>query len=173
MIFYDFLGYLGHWSPKLVFVLSILLLIKSPSKIILCYLLGQLCNTIFNYVAKDIIRQPRPSSETFHYFKWNSLEDQYCLTNKMGAQKYGMPSGHAQSVAFSLIFIHYALRNSKITTLFLFLSLITIIQRVIYQNHSIEQVLAGTIVGACLGYVFWNYATPIIGRIERNYFDKF
>jgi membrane-associated phospholipid phosphatase len=91
----------------------------------------------------------------------------------MGVQEYGMPSGHAQSVFFSLIFIHYALKNDWLTFFYFCIAIITAVQRIIYKNHSLEQVIAGGIVGGCLGYLAWIYLPAWVGWIERRIFNQY
>jgi membrane-associated phospholipid phosphatase len=63
-----------------------------------------------------------------------------------------MPSGHAQSVAYSLAYITLALNSAYISGAFFFFFLATCVQRVMARRHYIDQVLAGCVVGAGLAY---------------------
>lgn len=167
LLFYSLLAYLGFWGPTILLILSICILSRSPIRLLGAYCIGQLCSSVINYGAKGLIKQPRPSNETVHYFTWDSFEDRFRKSSTMGVQEYGMPSGHAQSVFFSLVFIHYALKNDWLTFLYFCLAIITAVQRVIYKNHSIEQVIAGGIVGGGVGYLAWVYLPSWVGRLER------
>ena len=170
---YSLLAYIGFWGPIILFGLSICILSRSPIRLLGAYCIGQFCSSLVNYLAKGLIKQPRPSSETVHYFTWDSFEDHFHKANRMGVQEYGMPSGHAQSVFFSLVFIHYALKNDWLTFLYFCVALITAVQRVIYKNHSLEQVIAGGIVGGGLGYLAWVYLPSLVGRLERRIFNQY
>ena len=169
---YSLLAYIGFWGPIILLFLSICILSRAPIRLLGAYCIGQLCSSLVNYIAKGLIKQPRPSSETVHYFTWDSFEDRFRKSSTMGAQEYGMPSGHAQSVFFSLVFFHYALKNDWITFLHFCVAIITSVQRIIYKNHSIEQVIAGGIVGGSLGYLAWVYLPSLVGRLERWFTNR-
>jgi len=172
ILFYAILAYIGFWGPLILMGLSLGILSKSPFRLLGAYGIGQLGSSVVNYAAKGLIRQPRPSSETVHYFTWDSFEDRFHKANRMGVQEYGMPSGHAQSVFFSLVFIHYALKNDWLTFIYSCIAIITAVQRVIYKNHSLEQVIAGGIVGSGLGYLAWVYLPTWVGRLERWFTNR-
>jgi membrane-associated phospholipid phosphatase len=76
-----------------------------------------------------------------------------------------MPSGHSQSVLFSTIFIYLSLHDIKILLLYLFIDIITLVQRVVDNHHTVKQVIVGSIVGCLLGYVAFKFAqTNIEGK---------
>jgi membrane-associated phospholipid phosphatase len=72
-----------------------------------------------------------------------------------------MPSGHAQLSAFSLVFVSLVLQEIHydyagiILFLFLFLTLASMVQRVIIKAHSIAQVIVGAFVGGSLGFLLY------------------
>ena len=74
-----------------------------------------------------------------------------------------MPSGHAQSVSFSTIFIYLSLHNIYLTSIFIIISFIAIFQRVYLNFHTLEQVIVGILVGSFLSYLFYKLAL-------KNYF---
>ena len=157
------LAYFGYYGPIILF-LSTILLLRDKIKWLIIYVLGSALNSFINHIIKGIIKQPRPSNNV-HHFDLFSLEDKYSKHSEMGLQQYGMPSGHAQNVFFSLAFIHYALNNSWITGTYLIVAIITISQRVIYLNHTEEQVFAGAIIGLLLGYLCFIYGNYIVKSI--------
>jgi membrane-associated phospholipid phosphatase len=71
---------------------------------------------------------------------------------------FGMPSGHSQSVIFSTIFIYFSLRNLKILLLYVFISIITLFQRVTDDHHTVSQVIVGSSIGFILGYIGYTMA---------------
>ena len=58
-----------------------------------------------------------------------------------------MPSGHAQSVSFSLIYLYLVQKSIWLLILNTIILLLTVIQRWNYRKHTIEQLLIGTMVG--------------------------
>jgi len=121
-----------EYIPQILFVTSIILLKKRW-----LYIIGCAVNTFINILLKSIIRQKRPGA----------------YTNIIPYDNYGMPSGHAQFAMFSTIFIS-TLKNKKITLFYLLCCFLTMYQRVAYNYHTLEQVLAGFAVGAIVAYLF-------------------
>jgi len=72
----------------------------------------------------------------------------------------GMPSGHAQFTVFSLTVAYLFTYDYLFQSIALFL--ITIVQRVVYHNHTILQLLVGSIIGFVLGICFYNIINEII-----------
>lgn len=76
------------------------------------------------------------------------LESEPCLKGKNG-----MPSGHAQMTAFALtvayLFTHQYLYQS------VFLFFVTILQRFVYNNHTLLQLGIGSILGITIGTFFY------------------
>ena len=77
-----------------------------------------------------------------------------------------MPSGHSQLAAYSLIFMTLVLREKHyaIILLFLGLTVATMAQRVITKVHSLEQVIIGGLLGGCIGYITYKFASSIFAR---------
>ena len=91
-----------------------------------------LFNSIINMVTKNILKQPRPTQNSFSF------------------DTYGMPSGHAQAVWF-MVFYNLNKSTNKQNTLLITLAFISCAQRVYTNNHTLEQVLVGSLVGSILG----------------------
>ena len=80
-----------------------------------------------------------------------------------------MPSGHAQSVLFSTVFIYLSLKNRDILYLYLFISSITILQRINYNYHTTAQIIVGSIIGSIFAYFIYYLArVKIKGRITEK-----
>jgi len=152
---------LGYYGPYLAFLLSIFLLYTSKTFLII-YLIGFIINMLVNYVLKGIIMEARPAAK--------SPIQNPLLSNKphKGSHIYGMPSGHAEGIFYSTAYIIAALHNFKISALFLLLSLNTITQRVRYKNHTVAQVIVGSIVGIIVGYGFYTYANKMLEGTLRE-----
>ena len=67
-----------------------------------------------------------------------------------------MPSGHAQTSFFITTFLYLVTRNSWIAFSFLLLSFIVMCQRVVYNEHTILQVLVGAIIGILFGFFIYH-----------------
>ena len=88
---------------------------------------------------------------------------------RIGFDKYGMPSGHAQHCGYILAFVTLVLNNPLITGLYSILSLICLYQRYLYQNHTILQVAVGFIIGLGVGYLFYLIGfKKLIGNIKMR-----
>jgi membrane-associated phospholipid phosphatase len=84
-----------------------------------------------------------------------------------------MPSGHAQSVFFSTVFIYLALKDIKITVLYLIISLLTMYQRVLFNSHTVLQVLAGALVGILFaGFIYFMARQKITGKLRAKKDDN-
>ena len=148
------LGIIGYWGPTILTISTIIGLYIHNQKFIKLYLLFQLLNTLFNSLLKLIIRQPRPTNQKhlYNFEKKNNLK-------VMSGQEFGMPSGHAQSCLFSFT-TNYFLTNCSFTLFSVFISLITITQRFKFRNHTLFQLLMGSITG-----IFWFFVMTYIYTI--------
>lgn len=123
------------------------------------YLVSLLMNSGVNKILKGIIKEPRPD---------NSID----ITNievHNGADIYGMPSGHSQSVSFSTVFVYLVQKSEWLLLFNTIILVLTILQRWNYRKHTIGQLLVGSIVGALVGSI--SYLT-IKKIIETPTMDK-
>ena len=141
----DLIGYNG---PIILFFTSIFLLYKKNILLSL-YIIGSILNLAINNILKEIIKQPRPD-EDIQIFNASKM-----VNKRFGPDKYGMPSGHAQSVFFSTSFLFFALKNKYVSLVYFIVSLNSMYQRVKYKNHTVSQVIGGAAVGSISGYLFY------------------
>jgi len=150
---------IGYYGPNILFFLSLFLLFPTRTYLII-YIIGFILNIVINVVLKTIIKQPRPKEDL----------DIFNPTKKHKHNPfhvYGMPSGHSQKVLFSTAYIYLVFKNTYLTLFYLLISLNTIIQRVRYKNHTVLQVIAGSILGIVVGYVVYKYATrKLVGKLK-------
>ena len=130
---------IGYYGPILLLITTICL-IWSRTSLLLLYILFFMINYCTNGALKLIIREPRPDG--------NVVFDSHEITT--GSERYGMPSGHAQSVAFSSMFSYLITKSPKILMGTSFISAITIYQRYKYKRHTIGQLFVGTIIGGLM-----------------------
>jgi membrane-associated phospholipid phosphatase len=153
--------YLGILAPIILFFYSLFLL-KKTKNYFFVFIIGCIFNNILNIILKLIFNQSRPD---------NSKIIELGLFNGriFEIDKLGMPSGHAQNCGFELMFITLVFNNPSITTLYLIFSLISLMQRVLYNRHDILQVVFGFIIGLLVGYIFYTIAKKnIIGYLKMK-----
>jgi len=161
------IGYIGFFGPLILIFSSIILLIKKQN-LLVYYLIGLGANTITNIILKLLIQDPRPK-EDMALFEAELAHDK----RRILFDQYGMPSGHAQSMGYSLGFIMFAIKSHLVTNIYFILLLVTLCQRFIYKNHTVAQLLVGTIVGFTIGYLFYLIATKkIMGKITAKLDDN-
>jgi membrane-associated phospholipid phosphatase len=144
----DFIGYNGF--VILFLISSIYLYVKNSYFTI--YIIGFMFCGLTNYILKGVFKQPRPIDDK-HIF---NLEKMY--RNVMTFENYGMPSGHTQYVFYTTTFTYLALENDGLLVGSLFISLLTIYQRVQSKQHFLFQTIVGAIIGSLLGFAFYKYA---------------
>lgn len=152
------LDQIGFFGPFILMFINIYNLLSQPYYLI-GYLVSLLMNSGVNKILKGIIKEPRPD---------NSID----ITNievHNGADIYGMPSGHSQSVSFSTVFVYLVQKSEWLLLFNTIILVLTILQRWNYRKHTIGQLLVGSIVGALVGSI--SYLT-IKKIIETPTMDK-
>lgn len=144
------LDYIGFFGPYILIFLILYSFLYSFSLInVIYYILGVLFIFLFNNLLKSYIKQPRPTyQKTLFNFEKKYYNSDY-------SQKYGMPSGYSQLVWFNVIYIGCILKNLYFFILSLGLALNTMRQRYVYRNNTMNQIIIGSIVGICIGYIFY------------------
>jgi len=155
---------IGQNGPILLLFITIFLL-RNKYNLLFYYILFFIVSLFLNLILKGIIQQPRPSidAKTFHLMMKN--KERYIYKHGIPYDIFGMPSGHSQSVLLSTIFIYLSLHDMNVFILYLFITLITLIQRVIDNHHTVLQVIFGSIIGILLGYLAYKMSqTNIEGK---------
>lgn len=147
---YKVLDYIGYYGPEILLLLSIYSFYGKYNHLVI-YLTGFAVNQVINIILKLLVKQPRPEEDKKMF---NLLVHH---DKRISFDKYGMPSGHSQSVWYSTTFIYLALKNNIVTSIYLLISIITMIQRVEYKAHSIPQVIVGMLIGITVGYLFYTF----------------
>ena len=152
----------GYLAPTIMLVITILLL-RNKINYLTFFFYGYITNIVVNSLLKWFLKEPRPVND------WKILELGITHTKRIGFDKYGMPSGHAQHCGFVLAFTTLVFQNPLITSSYSILSLICLYQRYLYQNHTIGQIIIGFIVGLIIGYLFYKMAfKKLVGNIKRR-----
>ena len=157
---------IGVYTPTILFFTSALLL-RNQLKYLYIFTSGYFLNFILNVLLKLFIKEPRPSNDKKH------LEIGVHNGLRVGFDKYGMPSGHAQICGYCLTFITLVLNNPTVTGLYLILTTNTLLQRYFYNNHTALQLTIGFIVGTSVGYLMYSIGNKYIkGSIRAKKDDN-
>jgi hypothetical protein len=128
------------------FILIAILSFANDYKLIIIYLFGiflnyHLNNNILGYILK----------------KYNSNID---------------PSGHFQSIAFTFVFYilnhtnQFILNNKYILYLYAFIAFCTLNNCIIFNYHTITDIIVGIIFGALFSYLYVNFSKLILKYME-------
>ena len=154
-------GWVGVLGPYLLILTSCVLLLHQPASLVV-YLLGIAVNALINFNLKGLIQHNRPAHE-IPLFEFGIRDGK-----RYSSDKYGMPSGHSQSVGFSLAYIAFTLVHPVITWTYAILSVITLTQRYVYRNHTIPQIGVGFLLGLVLGYTFFRVSKRVPKKINGS-----
>ena len=141
-----FLSILGFWGPYLLVVSTSFALILYNEYYLNFYLCFLVVGSLLNSVIKSFIKQPRPKKQRFLY----NFEHK-----QTHGQEYGMPSGHAQNCFYSLFTVLFMIPNIYIKLMSILITCNTCFQRWVYRNHTISQIIMGSICGIlvfCMAY---------------------
>lgn len=157
---------LGEYS-HLILIIASLIIFFNKKTLYYYYIFGLIVNNILNMYLKLLIREPRPqplkNTNTTHAYQY--------LTH---FNNYGMPSGHAQNAFFSTLYVWLACKNIKLTLGYVFITLITLYQRVQYNMHTVSQVAVGSIIGTLMGALsFMFFKKKIVGPLHFKPDDNF
>jgi len=170
-IIFDLFNKFGTYGPLILIFLSMYLLWNN-NNLFFYYIVGVFSNAILNLILKGIFQMPRPSEDEKQFNLALSHGKRFLFKDGIPHDIFGMPSGHSQSSLFSTMFIYLSLRKTNLLYTYLFISLLTMIQRVVFNFHTILQVLVGALVGGGFGYfVYYLAREKIKGHITEKHDD--
>lgn len=153
---------IGVHAPVGLFLMTLLLLRNMPNYLNFL-IIGTVLTNILNIILKLCIQSPRPLKDN------RALEIAISNGERISFNKYGMPSGHAQNCGFFLGFVSLIFKNILFTSCYLIISLLSLIQRVKYNNHTILQVIVGFLIGLITSYYVYVKAKQyIIGHLNEK-----
>jgi len=158
----------GAYGPVILYFLSIYLL-WNQHNLFFYYNVGIFVNAILNLILKGLIQEPRPSEDPKTFRLALSHGKRFLFKDGIPHDIFGMPSGHAQSAFFSTLFIYLSFRKTNLVYIYLFISMLIMAQRVIYNYHTILQVMIGAVIGSGFGYFVYLLAREKIkGHITEK-----
>jgi membrane-associated phospholipid phosphatase len=147
----------GENGPIILSLLSIYLL-WNKNNVLFYYLFGLIIDFILNIVLKGIIQEPRPCFNPREVQLAIKNNKRFFYKNGIPYDLFGMPSGHSEWCLYSTIYVYLVLRKTNVLYLYLIISLITMSQRVVFNHHTIFQVIVGASVGILLGYIIYKFS---------------
>jgi len=160
MEIHSILNYIGYYAPFILFGMSALLL-RNMSTYLQLFISGFILNNIINIVLKLLIKEPRPTKDQ------KAIEIGVTNGARIGFDKFGMPSAHAQNCAYCLSYTFFTLYNPFVSWAFIILTILCSVQRYSNNNHSLFQIFIGLIVGFIVGYCVYLIGNTIVtGKIE-------
>jgi len=137
------------------------------------YIIGYFVNRLINIVLKGIIKQPRPTEDMRVFQVVLSTEKKFINKNGIPFELFGMPSGHTQSCIYSTVFVYFALKKEFILYLYLLLSFVIVLQRIINNYHTFLQIIIGGSIGGLFGYFVYRLARENIKGFIQERLDDF
>ena len=143
--------YIGFYGPYINFVILL-----NQKQFLFGYLVFLILNVMSNKIFKNAFKEPRPLNGKL-------------LPNERDiyADKYGMPSGHAQTVFYPLIYLYLVKQNMYLLFIESFVAILTVYQRWNYRRHTPKQLLIGSIIGSFVGYVGFNMTNYFL-KTKKN-----
>lgn len=148
----NIIDYIGFNGPILLIFIHIFSLWKQK-KYLYTYLFFIFVNKYINKILKFIIKQDRP-------FGYN-INHEYKFLEYKGVEKYGMPSGHSQSIFFSTAYAWFVKKSPLLLFFDLFVCALTVYQRWKNNRHTFKQLFVGAIIGTLVAF----FAYSMIRRI--------
>ena len=145
----DFIDIIGWLGPFIVMSISVYSLWNQ--RYLYGYLFFYVCSSFTNTLLKNIFKQARPTNGR------SIMNEEYS-----GVQKYGMPSYHAQSCMYSIVFLYLAKKSTYLILIELFIVAATLYQRWFYRRHTVEQLGVGMVVGSMIGYLGYFVTTQFL-----------
>lgn len=159
----DGMNYVGSAGPWLLFLNTLMMLRNDKQVYFWYYVIGWIANLLLNVLLKLFFREPRPggavgaAAHRIALF-WGRVILEY--------NQYGMPSGHAQVCAFSLVFVAMMFKRLWITFIYFLLTFLSMMQRISMGHHTLWQVVVGAVIGGGIGYMAYRFAQRYkMGRI--------
>ena len=173
------LNSIGYHGPYILFMMSFFFIITSSiAKLLLrsnintylliktvieignktlILLIWNVINIWCNEKLKNKIKQPRPKNSI-------KINDQ----DVINSASYGMPSGHAQIAMTNLVFLSLATRNILVMLIASLQTLLTLYQRYIFKMHTINQLIAGSILGGISGYLLYIILQNVDSKYKKH-----
>lgn len=145
VMFFDGIGFYG----PIIVIIIICMALYRQQKYMWIYIICIFVNNYINRVLKLMILERRPDNP-IPFSKYENYKH---------AEMYGMPSGHASAIGFSILYLLLVKGYSGWAIACMFIGVLTMYQRWKYRRHTAEQVIIGVITGSIFGWIVYTLAT--------------
>ena len=146
-----FLDGMGFYGPLIV-IFIVLFALRNQRKYMWVYFCAIFANNVINRWLKSLFLEERPKNP-IPFSKYETYKN---------IESYGMPSGHASAIGFSIIYLLLVKSHSIWLPGCIFIGILTMYQRLKYRRHTLEQVCIGAITGGICGWITYSLATQWI-----------
>ena len=161
-------------NGPIILIFSNIFLMYKKTNFQFYYVCFCIINVVLNTVLKQLFRQPRPSIDEKTFLAILKKNERFVRRDGHPYDIFGMPSGHTQSVVYSTLFNYLVFHNMQMTVAFLILSLLTMVQRVVYNHHTVLQVIVGGCVGTVVALTAYHFAKKkVAGKFTLKKDDDF
>lgn len=136
----NILDLVGFFGPVILMATSVIKLSNQKSYLV-GYLVFYFINDAINQICKVIVKEERPKNTK------SIIGEPY-----VGADKYGMPSRHAESMLFSTTYLFLVKGSVPILLVESFICALTLYQRLKYRQHTAEQLIVGSLMGMVIAF---------------------
>ena len=153
------LSVIGYWGPSILLFTTAYGIMLYNKTFMNYYIVFYFVGLIINCLLKLAIRQPRPTNQK-HLYDFEKASNNEL--KKISGQIFGMPSGHAQTCFYSLFTTIFVVKNALFVTSTIIITCISCWQRYAYRNHTLLQLLVGSLVGImCFGLANYVYSSML------------
>lgn len=172
----NFIYYIGEYMDSAICFI-VLFTLRKNLMLYFFFFVGLCLSVILNFILKKIIKIKRPCINIHLFDLLIKNNKEYLLRNGKNYCIYGMPSGHSQLCGYTFVFLTLLLKNNSITLFYLFLTILTMYQRVKYEHHTFLQVIIGVSFGCLLGlgvhyFVNQKFTGNIMPKKDDNCYIK-
>jgi membrane-associated phospholipid phosphatase len=124
-------------------------------------LVGVLFNSALNPILKTWFPQPRPNEDAAAF--QHLLEE----GKEPPLSDLGMPSFHAETLSFVIVFVAMTLRRQRYWIIFLvmiFICFFLLAKEYIIGEHSLSQLAVGSAIGSVLAFSFGSVANRFLRK---------
>ena len=136
------LATIGFFGPGILFGMAVYTLWSTMWYNVYVYVVGYILTIVMNNGMKRTFQQRRPMRSVYISY-WDS---------DLGADRFGMPSCHAQLNAYTALFFVRSPTASPVLMLSIYgITVLTLGQRWWYNRHTFSQLVVGLLIGVFCG----------------------
>jgi membrane-associated phospholipid phosphatase len=144
----QFMYAIGYFGEEITLFYAIIVLYLLSKTYLFVYFVTYSVFKIFVEQLKEITRDLRPDHPV-KFLNTNRFDDG--RPGELKGRSYGMPSGHASGVAFTLTFVYLFTYKYLIPSI-AFLG-VTVYERHTFRNHTLAQLFVGSVFGITMASI--------------------